>query len=313
MSTGLSQIISASYPAVLAEARKPQGQWQESAFLRALEKMNAVKHISMGPTIEAPLDYKRNPNSGFLATDLTSTSLSKTEVITAASYTPGILSVPIVWSKADEAKNPSENQKIALVKSLLTNAFDTHDDLIEEALFGTTTEGFLGLQNIVPDSGQGTVGGINAATDAWFRNHTATFAADGSNIQAALTTAWNTTSKGTGSKLGVKLIVSGAASQAIYESKLQANIRYMDVGEGDAGFKALAFKDAMWVFSKNGGTNIYGLNPKSYRLVVSKEAFRQKGETQEIQNAHGYVVKLFSMLQAITDNKSRLFVLRNAG
>jgi hypothetical protein len=308
----ISQILAVSYPAVLAEARKPTNQWAEAAFMRALKKLGAIKSVSMGPTLEAPLDYQRNPNAGFLATDLQATSLAKTEVISAAEYTPGILSVPIVWSKADEAKNPSENQKVALVKSLLENALDTHDDLIEEALFGTSTDGFLGMQSIIPDSGQGTVGGINAATDAWWRNYTDTYAANGSDILAALTEAYNTTTKGTGSKLGVKLIVSGAEAQAIYEAQLQDNIRYMDVKEGDGGFKALAFKDAMWVFSQHGGTRIYGINPKSFELRTSKEAFRQKGETQEIQNAHGFVSKTFSMLQLLTNNKSRLFVLRQA-
>lgn len=309
MALSISQMLSVSYPAVLAEARKPSNQWSDSALLRELERLGAIKRISMGPTIEAPLDYQRNPNAGFLATDLQATSLVKTEVLTAAEYTPGTLSVPIVWSKADEAKNSSENQKVALVKSLLENALETHDDLIEEALFTTTTDGFLGMQTIIPDSGQGTVGGINAATEAWWRNDTDTYAAAGTDIEAALTEAFNTVSKGSGSKLGVKLIVSGADAQAIYEAQLQSNQRYIDAKEGDAGFKLLAFKNARWVFSQHGGTRIYGINPKSFRVVVSKEAFRQKGDTIEIPNANGYVCKMFSMLQTITDNKSRLFVL----
>lgn len=308
----ISQILSVSYPAVLAEARKPTNQWADSAFMRALERLGAVKRISMGPTIEAPLDYQRNPNAGFLATDLQQTSLVKTEVITAASYTPGRLSVPIVWSKDDEAQNPTENQKVALVKSLLENALETHDDLIEEALFASSTDGFLGMQSVIPDSGQGTVGGINAATDAWWRNYTDTYAANGSDIEAALTAAFNSTSKGSGSKLGVKLIVSGSDAQAIYEAQTQTLKQFVNTDEADAGFKTLAFKTAPWVFSQHGGTRIYGLNPKSFRVTVSKEAFRQKGDTIEIPNANGYVVKLYSMLQTITDNKSRLFVLTQA-
>lgn len=305
----ISQILSVSYPAVLAEMRKPQNQWSESAFMRELERQGAIKRISMGPTIEAPLDYQRNPGTDFLATDLTATSLSKVEVITAASYTPGQLSVPLVWSKGDEAKNASENQKVELVKSLLENAINSHDDAIEEALFTTSTDGFLGLQTIVPDSGQGTVGGINAATEAWWRNYSGTYLAAGTNIEASLTTAFNTTAKGSGSNLAPKLIVSGAAAQAIYEASLVTLQRFVDTSEADAGFKTLAFKTAKYVFSQYGGTRIYGLNPKSFRVTCSKEAFRKKGDTIEIPNANGFVVKLFSMLQTITDNKSRLFVL----
>lgn len=309
MALSVSQIIAVSYNNVLAEKRKATNQWSESAFMRELERQGAVKRISMGPQIELPLDYQRNPGTDFLATDLTTTSMSKVEVVTAALYTPGQLSVPIVWSKADEAKNPSENQKVSLVKQLLTNAIDSHDDAVEEALFGTSNDGFLGLQTIVPDSGQGSPGGIDAATEVWWRNYSSTYAANGSNIEAALTTAFNAASKGSGSNLGVKMIASGAAPQALFESTLQGRQRYIDVDDANSGFKTLAFKSARWVFSQYGGTRIYGLNPKSFRLQVSKDAFREKGDTIEIPNANGYVVKLYSMLQTTTDNKSRLFVL----
>jgi hypothetical protein len=303
----ISQLLASSFESVLAS--KPANQWAESAFLQALEKLGAIKRISMGPTIQAPLDYQRTPNSGFLATDLQSTSLVKTEVIQAAEYTPGQLSVEMVWSKADEAKNSGETQKIALVKSIMENALETHDDLIEDALFDTSTDGFLGLQTQIADSGQGTCGGINAATEAWWRNGTGTYLAAGTNIEASLTAAFNAASKGSGSKMGVKLLVSGSAAQAIYEGQLQADHRYIETAMGDAGYKQLAFKTAGWVFSPHGGTRIYGINPKSFKLVVSKDAFKSKGDTIEIPNAHGYVCKMFSMLQTVVDNRSRLFVL----
>jgi hypothetical protein len=120
MPLSISQIVAASYPAVLAEMRKPANQWAESAFLNELERQGAIKRTSLGPTIEAPIDWQRNPGTDFLATDLTSTSLTKTDVISAASYSVAELSVPVVWSKGDEAKNPSENQTRApLVGSTL--------------------------------------------------------------------------------------------------------------------------------------------------------------------------------------------------
>lgn len=309
MALSISQILAVSYPAVLNEMRKPQNQWAESAFLRELERKGALKRVSMGPTIEHTLDYQRNPGTDFLATDLTTTSLSKVDVMTAASYDPGQLSVPIVWSKGDEAKNPTENQKVALVKSLLENAITSHDDAIEEALFSTTTDGFLGLQNLVPDSGQGSPGGIDASTAAWWRNYSATYASAGTNIEAQMTKAWNTAAKGTGSSKSPDIIVSGADAQGIYEGALQALQRFIDVKEADGGFKSLAFKSARYVFSQYGGTRIYFLNSKCFMLNVSKEAFREKGETIEIPNANGYVCKLYSMLQATTNNKSRLSVL----
>ena len=271
-------------------------------------RKGAIKRKSLGPTIEHTLDYQRNPGADFLATDLQTTSLTKVEVLTAAEYTPGQLSVPIVWSKGDEAKNPTENQKVALVASLLDNAFESHDDLIEEALFATSTDGFLGLQTLVPDSGQGSPGGINAAVDAWWRNYSATYLDDGSDIRAAMTVAYNTAAKGTGGS-APDIVVSDGDSQAIYEATLQEQQRYLDAKEANGGFKVLAFKTARYVFSQYANSRIYLLNSKFYGVQASKEAYQEKGETIEIPNANGFVCKLFSMLQATTNNKSRLAVL----
>jgi hypothetical protein len=309
MALSISQIVAASYPAVLAEARKPANQWAESALMRELERQGAIKRISFGPTIEAPLDYRSNAGADFLLTDTTSTSTTKTEVLTAASYTPAELVVPVNWSRGDEVKNPSMNQKVALVKSILENGLNSHDDKIESALFASSTNGFLGLQSLVPDSGQGVVGGIDAAVETFWRNHQATYASAGTDIEAAMTTAYNTIAKGTGSVLRPSLIVSGAAAQAIYEAQLQPQIRFIDTKEGDAGFKVLAFKDARYVFSHRGGTRIYFLSPKSFKLVVSKDNFRDRGEVQELPNATVFNMKIYSALQAVTNNKSRLAVL----
>ena len=309
MALSISQIVAVSYNDVLNAMRKPENQWSESAFMRELERQGAVKRVAGGPQLEATLDYRINPGTDFLATDMTPTSTSKTEVLTAALYDPAMLSVPLVWSKGDEAKNPTQNQKVALAKSLQENAINSHDETIESALFSTTTDGFLGLQTLVPDSGQGTVGGIDASVEIWWRNHSATYASNFSNIVAQMTTAFNTAAKGSGSSMAPTLIVSNAAAHAGFEGTQQGLQRYIDTQEAKAGFKILAFKTARFVFSQYATSRIYFLNPKSFTLDVFKDAFRKKGDTIELPNAEAYVVKIFSALQAKTNNKSRLAVL----
>lgn len=306
MALSISQIVASSYPAVLAEMRKPTNQWAESAFMRELERQGAIVRRSLGPTIECPLDYQRNQGGDFLATDLTPTSLSKTEVMTAASYSVAELSVPVVWSKGDDAKNPAENQKIALVKGLLENAINTHDDLIEEALFVAATDGFLGLPTHADAAGTGVDGGINAAIEAFWRSLVDTYAADGSDIEAAMTSLWNSLAKGSGSTLAPKIIVSDSDTQALFESSQTALVRYTDTDELKAGFKVLGFKQARYVFSQHATSALFMLNPKSFKLVCSKEYFRDRGETREIDAANGFVTKIYSALQSVTDNRSRL-------
>ena len=309
MALTVSQIQAVSYNDVLAAMRTAENQWADSALMRELERQGAVKRIAGGPQIEVPLDYRVNPGADFLATDMTPTGTSKTDVLTAAVYDVAPLVVPIVWSKTDEAKNPSENQKIAFAKALMENGINSHDETIESALFSTSTDGFLGLQTIVPDNGQGIVGGIDAGTETWWRNYSATYALAFTNIEAQMTGAWNTAAKGSGSDKTPSLIVSNAATQAGFEGTQQSLQRYIDTKEANAGFKVLAFKNARFVFSQYANTRIYFLNPKSFQLQVFKGAFRKKGDTQELTNAAAYKVELFSVLQTTTNNKSRLAVL----
>jgi hypothetical protein len=301
----VAQIASVSYPAVLNDMRKAENQWAESACMREMERQGMIKRKSFGSSLDPSLDYKRNPGTDFLATDLTSTSLSKTEVITSASYTIAELSVPVVWSKKDEVQNPSENQKIALVKGLLENGINSHDDAIEEALFAATaTDGFNSFPVLFPDSGQGTVGAVDSSTETWWR-HPSTSYTGSSDIEASFTTNWNSAAKGSGASSVPTMMVSGATPHAQFESTQQALQRYIDTQEAKAGFKILGFKTCRYVFSQYGSTQVYVLNPKATALYVSKEYFRDKGDTTELPNANGYVFKIYSALQLLTSNKSR--------
>src|SRR5688572_1310705 len=255
MALSIEQIAAVSYPAVLAEMRKAANQWAESAALREMERQGVIQRISLGATIEAPLDYRVNPDTAVLANDQDEASLVKTEVVTAASYSVAQISVPVVWTKGDDAKNPTESQKVALVKQLLENGINSHDDMIERCIFTTSTSGgdeLNGLDSLAPTSGQGTVGGIDSGTETWWRNQSDTYV-DASDIEATFTSVYNAAAKGSGAQLAPKFMISGATPHALYESGLQALQRFVDTSEADGGFKVLAFKSARYVFSQYGG------------------------------------------------------------
>lgn len=311
MALTIEQIAAVSYPAVLAEMRKPANQWVENAALRALERGGFIQHVSLGENIEVPLDYRANPDTAVLASDQDAASLLKTEVITSAVFDIAQINVPVTWTKGDDARNPSENQKIALVKTLLENAINSHDDLIEQRIFTTSAAGGVelqGLDNLVPTSGQGTPGGIDAALETWWRNPADTYV-DGSDIEAAMTTVFNSAAKGSGSQLMPKILISGSTPHSLFESQLQALQRFGSEGEAKAGFKTLQFKTADYVYSQFGGNNIYFLNSKNYNLVVSKQYFRDKGSTFDVPGQNAFYFLVYSALQFVISNKSRLAVL----
>lgn len=303
----ISQIISASYPAILAEKRKGANQWAESALLREMDRQGAIETKPLGATIDIPLDYQRNQGTVIQSTDLQPLSMTKTEVVTTATYDIAEITAPIVWSKKDDVMNPSENQKINLATTRISNAIDSHDDVIEQCFFTTSTNGLLGLLTHIVDAGTGSDGGIDSTVNTFWRNQNSTYV-DDTDIEAAFTTVWNACAKGSGSALMPTLMVSDSATQALFEGTQQANQRYVDSNELKAGFKILGFKTARYVFSQYGTSRVFFSNAKNLKLVFSSNAFRDLDKEQSLVNANGYIRKVYSAGQFVTDNRSRLGV-----
>lgn len=297
-------MIAVSYNAVLNENRKPANQWADSTYLMELEAQGGVPKDDFGVQLEETLDYRRNPAGVIQATDLQPLSLTKTDVLDAAQYDIAEIVEPITWSMKQEVENSSLNQKVALVKSLITNGIDSHDDLLEQYLFATTTNGLLGLQTLIPTNGVGTVGGIDSGTYAFWRNVSVTYT-DDTDIEAAMTSAWNLASKGSRSKMKPSLIVSDAATNALFEGTQQALQRY---GGQDfkAGAKSIMFKTAPYIFSQYGSTTLFMFNTKSLRLRVAKSFFRQISDTIPLQNATGWTKRIYTACQQTTNNRSRV-------
>jgi hypothetical protein len=230
-------------------------------------------------------------------------------VLTTAEYSEGQLVVPITWTFADEAKNTSPNQKVNLVSSLIENAMTSHDDLLEEKMFATTTNGFIGLNTLLVDNGQGSPGGINAAVETWWRHYTATYYDDGSDIQSAFGLAMSSAGKSSGGGQP-DLIVSGPTPYNLYEGSLQPLVRISEVETGKMGFKALKFRDADVIFSQYGDEDRFaGIRTKNTKLYMAKGFARKMGDEIEITNQTAKTKKLYTMLQLATNNKSRSFVL----
>lgn len=306
MALTIGQAITISYPAVIAEKKLPENQWEESAFLREMKKLGALVTMSFGPTLELPLDYTRNPTAGVIS-DYGATSLAKTDFMTSASFVPAEIVINVNWSKRDEATNPTENQKIDFAAARLKNAMKTHDDLIEQIFFSTTTNGFLGLKTHITAAGTGSDGGIDGGTYAFWRSQQATYL-DDTNIESTFTYVNNACAKGSGSSLEPSWMTSGATPHAIFEGTQQAMQRWVDTQNFKAGAKTLGFKNARYTFSPFGDDNVYFGNADSFQLRVSKEYWMEKGAIQEIQGRSGFTMSITSFAQTVTGNRSRLGV-----
>lgn len=311
MALTVSQIAAASYPAVLAEAKRAHNNWFAAPALRALEKAGFLERTSFGENIQVPIDYRSNPDTAVLVGDQDTASLVNTEILTAAEYDIAQINVPVTWTRAEEVKNPTDSQKISLTRQKLENGLFSHDDLLEQRIFTSSSAGGIevnGLNDLINTAGTGTVGGINSSVETWWKNQFDTFV-DGSDMEAAMTELFDNCAKGSGDANAPTVLISGAASHALFESQLQSMQRWVNSDEADSGFKVLAFKGAKYIFSHRGSDLVYFLNPKNYKLHVAANAFRDKGETDRVQGQNASYFMIYSALQFVITNRWRVGVL----
>jgi hypothetical protein len=311
MAIPFTQLVSATYDDVVNERNKAADQWSDSTFLKALEKLSGVKKVPGGATLQITLDYKANPAADFMATDTTSTSTSKTEILTAASYSFVPLVVPTNWSFFDEAVNSEKNQKVDLVSTLVDNALASHDQAIEDALFAATggTDGFNTLIDLYTNDGTGTVGTIVSGTETWWKNQFKDWAADtGATLLADYTTLYNSCAKGSGGKKP-NVVVGSASQHALFEAALTPNQRF-ESNTASGGFTNLQFKTIPYLFtSEYTSTSSWMFNTADTKLYVVMSAWRQRRQVQDFVNAAMSNMKIFSVCQLATANRSRGGVL----
>jgi hypothetical protein len=311
MALTIDQISAVSFPKIVAENKRPANQWEDRTALKLMEKMGCVERVNFGDNIEVPVDYRPNPDGGVLVADQDTSAMLKTEVLTSAVFEIAQVSYWVTWTVGDEVRNSTEAQKVNLVKALLENGIATHDDLLERTIFTSSTAGgvveVLGLDTLCPNTGQGSPGGIAAATETWWQNPAAQYT-DETDIEAVFTAVYNDCLKGSGSPTGPKFLLSGPTPHALYESTLQALQRFETSDTASGGFKALQFKGLPYAFSQYGADEVYFLNPKSYKMLVSQGHYRDKGDTERIPGQNAWQFPIYTALQNVTTNKSRIGV-----
>ncbi len=308
MALSVSQAITLSFNRVLNQKRGPENQWAANAFLREAEKQQMIKREAFGPVLEISLDYQQNASVQATSDDMIVLPGGKTDILTAAQVNPAMIVGNIVWSEYDEMVNSEPVRKQALVSSLIDNLLTSHDTVLEQACFATNNGGVFGFGTHCPTSGQGSDEGIDAATYTWWRLPSNTYV-DDTDLEAGLTLSYNQQSKGTGESYVPTWAVSDGTTQALFEGSQQPQQRWVDDQDLKAGFRTIAFKTARWVFSQYASTSVFMGNPRHLTIYVARDRYRKLGDTEQLSGQQiAYTRKLFTGLQIVTSNRSRLSV-----
>jgi hypothetical protein len=315
MAVPFTQLVASTFDEVVTEKNKAADQWSDSSALMHLESIGGVKRVAGGATLQIPLDYRQNPAVDFLATDTTATGTSKTEVLTAASYSFVPLVVPVNYTLMDEALNSDKNQKVDLVSSIVDNMITSHDQGIEAGMFATTggTDGFNTLVDLYTEDGTGTVGTIVSSTETWWKNQFKDWGTDtGATLLADYNTLYYACARGSSGRQP-NVIIGNSTLYGSFVSALQANQRWVgNTNTAKAGFDNVKLINADYIYTSvitTAQDSAFMFNTHDTKLYVVRGAWRQRRPAIESINSIMVNIKTFSVLQLATSNRSRGGVL----
>jgi hypothetical protein len=308
-------LVASTYDAKVNENNKGADQWSDTSALNALEEMGGVKRVAGGATPQSALDYRINSGADFLATDTTATSTSKTDILTASSPVWATLVVPANWTFTDEALNQGEQQKVDLITSIVDNTLMSHDYTIETAMFAATggTDGFQTFIDLFSEDGTGTVQGIVAGTETWWKNQFKDWGADtGATLLADYNTLYFACAKGSSGRQP-NVIMENATLYGSWLAANQPNQRFINAKEvRTLGAGSSYHINARVIYSSvitTAQDSAFMFNTNDTFLSVVKGAFRKRRQPLDYAAAAMVNQKVYSVLQLMTRNRSRGGVL----
>lgn len=253
-----------------------------NALLSRLERKGKRKPFSGGRQIMQELEYGENSTFGWYS-GYDALNISPSDVFTAALFDIKQASVAVSISGLEELQNSGDQQMIDLLESRIANAERTMRNQMAAAVYGDGTaaagKAIGGLQLLVSDTGQGTVGGINSALWNFWRNVVFDATTDGgaaasaANILSYMNRVWLQLVRGTDKP---DLIVADNNYYRFYWEALQPQQRFTSADMAAAGFESLKYQSADVVF--DGGMN--GSAPANHMYFLNTDFIYMRPHTK---------------------------------
>lgn len=283
-----------------------------NALLKYMMKRGNKRSEDGGLSIVEPLDYAAN-GTYMRYSDWDVLDISASEVISAAEFQWRQIAINVVASGREIRINSGESQIVKLAAARIKNAIRTFNNNFSTDLYsdGTTANQINGLQALVPDVvTTGTVGGINAATWAFWQPQQS----DASVL--GVTTSATTIENGLMLPLWLKLdrgpddqpdlIVMDNNYYTFFEASQTSLKRYNDTSKGDAGFVTLKYKNADVLYDGNSGiptNHAYFLNTNYLKLCVHQDADLEVMDDMRPVNQDGSVTPILWMGNLVISNR----------
>jgi hypothetical protein len=256
---------------------------KHNALFRRLTSKGRIRVEDGGLSIVTPLDYQANSTyqrySGYDVLNI-----NAVDVLTAAEYPWRQIAVNVAASGLELRTNSGAQRIINFTKAKIKNAQRSMANGMSVDIYsdGTAANQINGLQAIVADAGAGTVGGINAATWAFWQNLVQSAAAPiqgggaitpgATTIESLMLPTWIKLTRGTDMP---DMIVMSDDYFSFYEQSQTSLKRYAPEDNGQGGMVSMKYKTADVFFDSSGGIpaqHAYFLNTDYLELVVHRDA-----------------------------------------
>lgn len=247
-----------------------------NALLKRLKERGNIRPVSGGTKIVEELEYGESDSIWYTGYD--KIDFTNPQLFSAAEFDLKLLAAPVGISGEELLKNAGKERVIDLLEAKIKNAEKTLKNQMSAAIYsdGTGSGGkqLTGLQALVSDAPTtGTVGGIDRASNEFWRNVAKTSAVTAENIYAAMNEVYLACSRGSDRP---DIIVADDELYATYEASLVPQQRFTNAKLAEAGFTNLKFKGADVIYDGGVGGkcpagHMYFLNTEYLRLRPHKE------------------------------------------
>lgn len=292
-----------------------------------LDSKGRIGTVNGGRTIVEPLSYATNSSAKWYSGYETFTITEQADQVDAAEYSPKQLGGFLLISGEEAAMNSSKHAALSLIKARTDVLEATLKNLAATGIYadGTGTSGkeFGGLQLLVADdpTAAGTPGGINQATQAFWRNQTdvktGTTMFTSSVVTGWMNSMWLACKRG---RDVPDIIAADYVAYTAYEESLQQYQRFTNNSKlAAAGFEALKYKSADVLADDqcpagdgstgDGGGRMYFLNTDYLSIKCYKGRKFNVGKTRQIDDADYSATPVTLMGNLTCSNRARQGVI----
>lgn len=266
---------------------------------------------SGGTQITQPLEYGENDTVDWIGRG-SNLSVEASEIITTAVYDWKFVGGSIVRYFTDEQMNKGEAAIFNYVEKNINNLKKSLTKKINTALMSDGSESALAMHGfkkyIESTPATGTVGGIDASTNTWWRNqHTSMLGLDHTvYLIDYMRTMFDTCSDDGGTETP-QILITTKGIKNWYEDEALDSHYYTESNEmADLGIKGCAFKGAPIIWSSACDTGLmYFINLNFFEIAYDPSTWFEMTEWKNAQDNLERVAQIVAQMQLICSNREK--------